>query len=252
MIKPVNSFQDLPHEFKYESIMERVINHTEQQKEKTAKEILKYGIITAIVSFLLGIIFQNVLFLTVGFISCIVIFFSMASDFYDSGLETYRAGLTGEQILRDALRQILSSESTVFYNLPIPYGDIDTLVVSPYGVYVFEVKHHNGYIKVNGNVWERVKVGAGGTIYAAPIKNPELQAKRNAVYVKNILKQHGIDVWVNPVVVFTNPEVKLRVENNHHVFHITEVGRIFSERAILSEKEIEKIKTTLAEINSMS
>lgn len=44
-------------------------------------------------------------------------------------------------------------------------------------------------------------------------KNPGQQARKNAGHLGGFLSADGIKVWVNPVVVWANPESPLEVEN---------------------------------------
>ncbi|MDW7998242.1 MAG: nuclease-related domain-containing protein, partial [Thermodesulfovibrio sp.] len=234
-----------PYEVQHESFPAKVIKQAEEQKEELTKNVLQYGGVLWIVFSVLGIIFQSAFLLCLGGLIFVGILIFLIGGAYDSQVSTFKAGLIGESTLKSALRNILSSDYTVYYNYPTPYGDIDALVVGPTGVYVLEVKHHNGYIKATENGWKRVKVGRGGTVYAAPIGNPETQAKRNALYVKELLKQNGIATWVKHAVVLTNPSVKLQTEGTVNVFHIREVEKIFFREKIFSDSQIKKINSIL-------
>lgn len=56
--------------------------------------------------------------------------------------EIYAAGFEGEQILRNALRKMLTDEYSAFFNIIIDgVGEIDCIVIGPAGLYVIEAKH---------------------------------------------------------------------------------------------------------------
>jgi hypothetical protein len=227
------------------SFMESVIKQTRAERGKSNAFLLKFGSTAVACLLLLGFLLQNGTFFGLGGFAIVVII-AMIIAFNSSGrLKTYESGIKGELLLKEKLKQILTSEYAIFCNFPAAYGDIDAVVVGPQGVYVLEAKHHNGHISVNGDEWNRTKEGRGGTVYSAEIGNPEKQAKRNAVYLKYYLLEKGIDLWVDHAVVLTNSEVQMSVKYNSHVFHVSEADRIFSGRQVLSDKKVEQIKSVL-------
>lgn len=234
-----------PQEIKFESYCERVIKQKEREREKLNNTIAKVSGIFTVFAICLAIVFQSATLFILGGIAFMVLLSSLTGSYYDTGVSIFKAGLVGESRLRQRLREVLSEDYTVFYNYVTPYGDIDALVVGPSGVFVIEAKNHNGYVEVEENQWRRIKVGRGGTAYKADIGNPEYQAKKNALYIRDFLKQKGINVWVRYAVVMTNPEVKLKVRNNPNVFHIDELDKLFLKEKTLSNLMVEKIKTAL-------
>lgn len=260
MIRPTNSAlpcnyratalsQNSPTEFKGESFMEKSLKQMEEQKEKAEKAILKYGGVSFLFFSTLGLALQSEgLIILSGIIFVFVVLGLIAANsFVDT--TTYVSGLQGENNVRAVLREILSSEYSIFYNYPTPHGDIDVLVVGPKGVYALEVKNHNGYITINGDNWERVKVGRGGTVYKAEIGSPSLQAKKNATYIRDLLKKHGIDTWVQAQVVLTNPDVKVKMVKKPENVTVTGLDglkeTVNTGVSTLNSETVEKIKNVL-------
>jgi hypothetical protein len=100
----------------------------------------------------------------------------------------------------------------LFRNLELPgqrNGDIDFVLVGVHGVWVLEVKAYGGKYRTVGDRWE---IQFGGR-WINTFKNPSRQAKRNAGSLSKILKSHNIKQWINPAVVWANPDAKLMVEN---------------------------------------
>ena len=123
-----------------------------------------------------------------------------------------RVGLKGENALRDHLREILTDEHTVLYNVPVEKGDIDCIIIGPDGIYAIEAKNHNGVITYADNTWRQVKKGRNG-YYAGSLKNPSGQLINSIKWLKGYLARHNIKTWINGLVVFTNPDAVLSVDN---------------------------------------
>lgn len=243
-LAPLSGIQttDSPVEIKKESILEKKIQESEAEKEKATSEALKFGGIAFLILSGIGLITQVPGFFIAGAVFLGISFLVMLFYGLSDNTVTLKAGLSGEEALRDKLREILSSDYKVIYNYPTPHGDIDALVVGPTGVFVLEAKNHNGYITVDENGWHRQKVGQMGTVYDASIGNPEKQAKKNVWFISNHLKQKGIKVWVDYFVVFTNPEVKLEVKNgNKRIIHIDELDKVFSNLTKLDNQTIDNV-----------
>lgn len=225
--------------------------------EKKTKDFRKNkDIILAILSIIfwvflfLWIITNNIVVIAISVVIFIVTYILFGTFINNTSQSaTFKAGFKGEIALKNALRMALSNEYTVFYNISTPYGDIDALVIGPTGVFAIEAKNHNGYITIDGDNWSRVKVGRGGTVYGADIGSPSLQAKRNANYVRNLLKNEGLDVWVQAVVVLTNPEVKVRVVKAPEsvvVIGLEELKKvIMNGKDLLNHRALEKVRVFL-------
>jgi hypothetical protein len=130
----------------------------------------------------------------------------------DKRVELYKKGEEGEERVSDVIKRALNGEWSLFRNVTIPgqrSGDLDAVLVGPTGVWILEIKTLSGKFKnigemwqcLNGNKWEQMK------------GNPSVQARNNALRVKNLLAADHISVFVKPVVVWANPESPLKVEN---------------------------------------
>jgi hypothetical protein len=160
-------------------------------------------------------------------------------------------GVTGEDTFRDTLSGIVDNDSVVFHSVPTYWGDIDYLLVSPGGVYAFEIKHHSGHICYDRAGWTRTKISGGGVAYTGGIGNPSGQLTRNILWLKDYLNSEGIDsVWINGIVVFTHPSASLSIKGLKHVMairpHELEVSlkgcEIGTEKADQIRKAIEKLR----------
>ena len=82
--------------------------------------------------------------------------------------------------------------------------DTDCILLGPGGLFVFEVKHYNGYTVCMDGRWRRRKVGRRGTVYRGRIGSPSGQLTRNVVSLKEWIERASKAPWIEGYVVFTN------------------------------------------------
>ncbi len=155
------------------------------------------------------------------------------------------SGVRGEGVLKERLGKILSDEYIGLFSLPLPGGDIDGFVVGPTGAYLFDVKNHKGYVLYCDGRWSLDRVGKGGRIYSSDhLGNPSFQVRRGIFEVKAILQERGIDLWIEGVVVFTNPEVEVFSDDGGwiKVIRVDGLEELFRGRkSYLPPKRVEEI-----------
>lgn len=149
----------------------------------------------------------------------IMAFMVLASYFIKRGI-IFRFGAKGENLgLIEALN--LPEGYHVFTNVTISYQnysqETDLIIVGTKGVYIVEVKNHNGKIigDAEASQWMQHKIGRGGGRYSKKISNPVKQVKGQVYKLSKFLKEQGINVWVEGVILFTNNEVIVNVQNNN-------------------------------------
>lgn len=155
------------------------------------------------------------------------------------------AGLEGEKALRKALKRMLPDEYAAFFNI-IPEGgrEIDCLLVGPSGVYAFEAKHSKGKISYNANGWRQVK-GRGKNAYYKKLGSPSGQIRGAVGGLKRYLKNKGIDVWIEAVLVFTHPEAALSISRDMDgikVVTIDKIGTAIGSNNVLPAPEKRRIE----------
>lgn len=148
----------------------------------------------------------------------IMVFMVLASYYVKRGI-IFRFGARGENIgLTQALQ--LPEGYHVFTNVTISYQnysqETDLIIVGMKGVYIVEVKNHNGKIIGDAEAaqWMQHKVGRGGGRYSKKMNNPVKQVKGQVYKLSKFLKEQGINVWVEGVILFTNSEVIVDVHNS--------------------------------------
>jgi hypothetical protein len=124
-------------------------------------------------------------------------------------MKLHRKGQLGEERVLHGMYYALDGDWWLFRNLELPKkGDMDFVLVGQSGIWVFEVKAYNGDFRNWGENWE----AHIGSRWIAAFKNPTKQAKGNATALNQFLASKNLGHWVNPVVVWSNPESTVNIE----------------------------------------
>lgn len=192
-----------------------VSNHLQvrlEEKKKGKERVILPGLILLLLSIIFSVL-STPWFLVAGVVLFLILLaYALSPEAEEKVLE---AGIQGENLLKTRLKQMFSDEYIGLFNLPLPRGgDIDCFLVGPTGAYLFDVKHHKGYILYCNGKWDQTKVGRKGKVYEVDnIKDPSSQVRRGIFEVKRLLREKGINLWIEGVVVFTNPHVEVFSEN---------------------------------------
>ncbi len=168
------------------------------------------------------------------------------------------SGFRGEKSLMRAIKK-LGPDYTAFCNLPIKYkknrSEIDFLIVCPYYILIIEVKNHSGriYGKHKDEVWLQKKIYRDGKTTETTMQNPLKQLRRQRDILKSILLSNGLDCWVDTMLYFSSPQVKLYLDlfdNDNVCSNEKELMDFLNghrSKNPLSREELEKIKNVLKE-----
>lgn len=152
-----------------------------------------------------------------------IIVFGMPSSIMFKKYKILQTGLKGESDTVNILKS-LDESYTVFNNLHISVEgketEIDNVVIGNNGIFIVEVKNHNGTIEGNGNddIWVQHKIGRKGGAYTKEFKNPIKQVKYQTFMLSKYLKANNINVWIEDMVYFSNNEADSRVFDAEKVF----------------------------------
>ena len=123
--------------------------------------------------------------------------------------QSNKQGFEGENRVTRYLRSNFSDDhflvnDIVYINDKGHNENIDHIVLSPNGIFAIETKDYRGKIMCRGSFW---------TVPFPYGRSPSKQARGSAYWVKKIVDASGIlqdvNLWVNPIVVFSNPDVEL-------------------------------------------
>ena len=115
-------------------------------------------------------------------------------------LAQIRLGRDGERVVAQYLEWFRSANFFVFHDVPSGDANVDLVLIGPQGIFTIETKIHSkplrgeckvsvvdGVVRANGYVLDR---------------NPIVQAKAQANWLRNFLAESHFDAHVWPVVVF--------------------------------------------------
>jgi hypothetical protein len=196
------------------------------------------------------------------------------SEFYEEGIAfallvivivvTYAAlsrryrillsGHNGERALYKIIRHIRwSGNCAVFTNLPVMYrkshSEIDMLLIGERGILIIEVKNHSGAITggEDDDFWVQRKKFREGKSTEKKMLNPLIQLKRQRGIIKGLLQENGMNIWVENVLFFSNPGVKLKLKlsDKNHAFscksELVEFVNTMNPNKPLSRRESDRI-----------
>lgn len=126
------------------------------------------------------------------------------------------SGIKGERSLEKIARRH-KNNFDIFINYPIQYkrnrSEIDMIMVGKKGIIIIEVKNHSGTVcgSDSDEKWSQYKHYRDGKNTEAEMKNPIKQVTRQRDILKSILHSNGIDPWIDGVVYFSNPMIRLKL-----------------------------------------
>lgn len=125
----------------------------------------------------------------------------------------------GHPVIHPGSLAELPEHYIVFNNLEVPTGnggkrELDLVVLGRNGLFVVEVKNLRG--EISGSDTDRssqqVKRSQAGNVYTTVVRNPVSQVRSAAGVLHRYLASRGIDIRVQGIVVFTHPDVVLKVK----------------------------------------
>lgn len=175
-------------------------------------------------------------------------------DSYDLKIENHRQGQKGEDKVINVMREALDGSCHVFRNLILPEKkfDMDAVLVSPQGIYVFEIKNWTGKYQNEGDNW----VYQAGKKLKKVKDGPSIQAKRNAAMLAEFLDpifcHNKQKKWVSPIVVMANADMICHETKPSvpiwRVEHLSEELGNIPEARVISEKAQKEISERLQEL----
>jgi hypothetical protein len=112
----------------------------------------------------------------------------------------YGSGRHGEEAVLKELQK-LPDDYVIFHGIQLPgmHGDVDFIVVSPHGACTIEAKNHS-------------------SSYNLDLERVLRQSKNESMALKRFIKKKfGHDTWINSILVFANPRLKINTGVAHGV-----------------------------------
>ncbi|MFN3884607.1 MAG: nuclease-related domain-containing protein, partial [Rhodocyclaceae bacterium] len=113
-------------------------------------------------------------------------------------------------------------------------GEIDRILIGPYGVFAFEIKGNRGVINANANGWWVERYDRHGTLINAKQlpRAPDAQLEKATASLQQWLKRNGIHERISRIVLFAAEDAALgRIEHSRADWVVTlrglDLGRLF-------------------------
>ena len=137
-----------------------------------------------------------------------------------------KAGRLGEMYATSIIEEVQNKNDVLLTKVEIAVDgkrtELDNVVINDKGVFIIEVKNHSGQLSGDEDdfEWIQSKVTEAGNLYQKSVKNPIGQVKRQIFLLSELLKKHGIRVWIKGYVFFVernspvNSEYVLETRND--------------------------------------
>lgn len=129
-------------------------------------------------------------------------------------------GESGESKVSHAIETLLANNYLLLNDLVIPNGkngtQIDHVLIGEGRIYCIETKDITGRFYPHRDGWLWYPSHSQGKVRKKTIvKNPQHQSLYDAHHLQNLLRRHGFNVEVRPVVILTNPYGEWKGKQDH-------------------------------------
>ena len=167
-------------------------------------------------------------------------------------------GYYGEYIVFTTLYKNIYGNCKFLMNLNVPTKnnkttEVDLVLLHETGIYVFEIKHYKGTIY--GNSSDKTWTQYFRTTSNSRFNSPVLQNNYHIEAIKNIFPE----VPIHSVIVFTNPECVVKVNNNDSSILITNINDLVyklrsyftSDKYLYTADEVDSMFNKLAKYSNI-
>jgi hypothetical protein len=161
--------------------------------------------------------------------------------------DRFHMGAVGEKMVSDFLSSY-PDDWYIFNDMIVKSSQIDHIVVCPKGVYTIETKNYQG--TVYGDTEENRWIQATNKKHERSFYNPVKQGKKHSADLGKYIEECGYDVWVNTIVIFTDPTSKLEVSSHDvPVLYLDELNDYFKkQKKIMKQDMCEKMVKCISEL----
>lgn len=157
----------------------------------------------------------------------------------------FHLGAVGESRVAQVLARF-PDDWFIFNDMVVGEAQIDHIVVSPTDIYTIETKNYKGTIYGNAEKqkWSQL-IGHHKTTFYNPVK----QGIGHSVALSKFLAECGFkNVWVDTIVVFTEPSVKLKVFSPKvPVLYLAELHEFLNQqKQVMNSDDCTKIATCVS------
>lgn len=134
-----------------------------------------------------------------------------------------RAGDEAERRLDGFLSEALGDQWTLIAGYHGKTGEIDRILIGPWGIYAFEIKGNRGVIHSDGTRWwvERFD-RCGNPLETKTLpRAPDAQLAKTVGWLEEWLRRNGVDLRVGKVVLFTAEDARIGMVRAANVDMVT-------------------------------
>ena len=165
-----------------------------------------------------------------------------------------KSGDHGEKMVSAALDE-LDDVFEIYHGLKGEFErqhfEIDHLLLVHQGILLIETKNIRGTIISKRDGWCQIKKSESGKSYERDFKSPIYQVDRTSRIFESFLASKGVEVKVVPAIVFSNPDVTLKLPRQKHpVLKLSELNGFLdsvSRDVPLTTRQLRKLKQVLDE-----
>jgi hypothetical protein len=160
----------------------------------------------------------------------------------------FQVGAVGESRVAEVLTSF-PDNWYIFNDINVGRSQIDHIVVCPKGVYTIETKNYRGTIYGNAKNQDWSQVINYG--YKTKFYNPVKQGNGHSVALSKYLEENGFNkIWINTIVIFTKPRVKLKVYSPEvPVIYLSDLSEYFNEqKQVMSPSQCNKIAMCVSKL----
>jgi hypothetical protein len=159
----------------------------------------------------------------------------------------FHLGAVGESRVAQVLARF-PDDWFVFNDMVVVRAKIDHIIICPIGVYTIETKNYRGTIYGNAEKqkWSQVIDHHKTTFY-----NPVKQGIGHSVALSKFLEENGFKkIWVNTIVVFTEPHAQLKVFSPKvPVMYLTELHEYLNQqKPVMNSEHTTKIAKCISRL----
>ena len=162
-----------------------------------------------------------------------------------------KAGRLGEMYATSIIEEVQNKNDVLLTKVEIAVDgkrtELDNVVINDKGVFIIEVKNHSGQLSGDEDdfKWIQSKVTEAGNLYQKSVKNPIGQVKRQIFLLSELLKNHGIRVWIKGYVFFVERNSPVNSEYVLETRKDIDTAIHSRSKNHLNKKMIEEIKKLL-------
>lgn len=197
--------------------------------------------------------FYNIKKLNFYMIFLLIIINTIINIYFYNNVKIKLYGIKGEYKVYKQLKVIKKMGYKLFQNVHLKNNDIkaqlDFIIVGINGIFIVEVKNQRGVIIGNceSKYLTKIKKSKSGNEYKKKIYNPIKQVNTHIYKLSKILRNNGINSWIEGIVLFSNKDSNVKINSDKILIiqseNCDELIKFIkkNDKNVLSKSSIEKI-----------